>query len=48
MHAAGVATVGWTRAALAAKVGASSITLGGLVKHLAFIEDFKFSTMLHG
>src|SRR5918994_7522629 len=24
---------------LAAKVGVSSITLGGLVKHLAFIED---------
>jgi hypothetical protein len=33
---------------LAAKVGASSITLGGLVKHLAFVEEFKFSTMLHG
>jgi hypothetical protein len=33
---------------LAAKVGASSMTLGGLVKHLAFVEEFKFSTMLHG
>jgi len=34
--------------ALRATVGASAITLGGLVKHLAFIEDFKFSTMLLG
>ena len=29
-------------------VGTSTITLGGLLKHLAFVEDFKFSTMLHG
>ncbi|GIF62824.1 mini-circle protein [Asanoa ishikariensis] len=33
---------------LSAKVGVSTITLGGLVKHLAFIEDFKFTTMLLG
>jgi hypothetical protein len=33
---------------LRAKVGASAITLGGLVKHLAFVEDYKFSTMLLG
>jgi Protein of unknown function (DUF664) len=33
---------------LKARVGASEITLGGLLKHLAFIEDFKFSTMLLG
>jgi hypothetical protein len=35
-------------AGLRASVAASSLTLGGLVKHLAFLEDFKFSTMLHG
>ncbi len=33
---------------LAARVGASSITLGGLVKHLAFVEALKFTLMLHG
>ncbi len=33
---------------LSAKVGVSALTLGGLVKHLAFIEDFKFTTMLLG
>lgn len=33
---------------LAATVGASSMTLGGLVKHLSFVEEFKFSTMVHG
>ncbi len=33
---------------LAARVGASSITLGGLVKHLAFVEALKFGLMLHG
>ena len=33
---------------LGATVGASSITLGGLVKHLSFVEEFKFSTMVHG
>ena len=33
---------------LAAKVGASAITLGGLIKHLAFVEDFKLTTMLLG
>jgi hypothetical protein len=31
---------------LAAKVGASALTLGGLIKHLAFVEDLKFTTML--
>jgi hypothetical protein len=33
---------------LAAEVGASAITLGGLIKHLAFVEDFKLTTMLLG
>lgn len=39
---------GLDEAGLAATVGASSITLGGLVKHLAFLEDYEFSTMLLG
>jgi hypothetical protein len=33
---------------LAAKIGASAITLGGLIKHLAFVEDFKLTTMVLG
>jgi hypothetical protein len=33
---------------LAAKVGASALTLGGLLKHVAFVEDLKFTTMLLG
>ncbi|MBE7700900.1 DUF664 domain-containing protein [Oerskovia sp. Sa1BUA8] len=33
---------------LAATVGASAITLGGLLKHLAFVEELWFSTKLHG
>jgi Protein of unknown function (DUF664) len=33
---------------LAAKVGASELTLGSLIKHLAFVEDLKFTTMLLG
>lgn len=33
---------------LAVKVGASALTLGGLIKHLAFVEDLKFTTMLLG
>jgi hypothetical protein len=33
---------------LVAKVGASAITLGGLIKHLALVEDFKLTTMLLG
>lgn len=33
---------------LAAKVGASALTLGKLLKHLAFVEDYKFGTMLLG
>ncbi len=33
---------------LQATVGDSTITLGGLLKHLAFVEDQKFSQWLHG
>jgi Protein of unknown function (DUF664) len=33
---------------LQAKVGASAITLGGLLKHLALIEDHYFTHKLHG
>jgi Protein of unknown function (DUF664) len=34
--------------ALRTRVGASSLTLAGLLKHLAFVEDFMFTTKLHG
>ena len=30
------------------RVGASSLTLGGLLKHLAFVEDYMFTTKLSG
>lgn len=33
---------------LRATVGASSMTLGGLLKHVAFVEDYTFSTKLLG
>ena len=33
---------------LNARVGASSLTLGGLLKHLAFVEDYTFATKLRG
>lgn len=33
---------------LAVRVAASAITLGGLLKHLAFAEELWFSTKLHG
>ena len=35
-------------AGLSAKVGASALTLGGLLKHLAFAEDHAFSMALKG
>jgi hypothetical protein len=35
-------------AGLAARIGASSLTLGGLIKHLALCEDFMFTTKLSG
>lgn len=35
-------------AGLSATTAASSMTLGGMMKHLAFVEDFWFSKWLHG
>jgi hypothetical protein len=35
-------------AGLQSRIGASSLTLGGLLKHLALIEDFYFHTKLSG
>jgi hypothetical protein len=34
--------------ALRARLGASALTLGGLLKHLAFVEDYTFTTKLRG
>jgi uncharacterized damage-inducible protein DinB len=47
------ATLAWKcagldAAALRATVGASSMTLGGMLKHLASVEDAWFSRWLHG
>lgn len=47
------ATLAWKCAGLdasglTAKVGASSMTLGGMLKHLAFVEEDWFSRWLHG
>lgn len=47
------ATLAWKcggldEAGLSATVGASSMTLGGLLKHLALVEDSWFSRWLHG
>jgi uncharacterized damage-inducible protein DinB len=39
----GVDTVGMT-----ATVGVSTMTLGGLLKHMAWVEDYWFSRRLHG
>jgi hypothetical protein len=39
---------GLDAAGLRASVGASTMTLGGLLKHLALVEDHYFSTRLHG
>jgi Protein of unknown function (DUF664) len=35
-------------AGLSQRIGASSLTLGGLLKHLALCEDYKFTTKLTG
>ena len=35
-------------AGLRTRIGASSLTLGGLLKHLAFVEDFQFTVKLSG
>ncbi|MDQ6875571.1 MAG: DinB family protein [Actinomycetota bacterium] len=47
------ATLAWKcggldAARMRATVGASSMTLGGLLKHLALVEDHYFSVRLHG
>ena len=47
------ATLAWKceeldAAGLAATVGASSMTLGGLLKHMAYVEDLWCSRRLHG
>jgi len=47
------ATLAWKcagldAAGLRATVGASSMTLGGMLKHLAYVEDDWFSRWLHG
>jgi uncharacterized damage-inducible protein DinB len=47
------ATLAWKcagldAAGLAATVGVSTMTLGGLLKHMAFVEDWWFSRSLHG
>ena len=47
------ATLAWKcdgldAAGLRARVGASSMSLGGIVKHLAYVEDAWFSRWLHG
>ncbi|MET8863999.1 DinB family protein [Nonomuraea sp. NPDC004580] len=38
---------GLDAAGLKATVGASTMTLGGMLKHLAYVEDHWFSRMLH-
>src|ERR1700681_68604 len=47
------ATLAWKcegldTAGLSTMVAASSMTLGGLLKHLAYVEDYWFSQRLHG
>src|SRR5688500_9709748 len=39
---------GLDAAGLQTRVGASSLTLGSLLKHLAFVEDYLFTTKLSG
>src|SRR5215469_14562553 len=39
---------GLDAAGLQTRIGASSLTLGGLLKHLALIEDYCFTTKLSG
>jgi hypothetical protein len=41
-------TGGLDAAGLRAGIGASSLTLGGLLKHLALVEDYTFTTKLRG
>jgi hypothetical protein len=39
---------GLDAAGLAARVGASTLSLGALLKHLAYAEDYAFTTRMHG
>lgn len=39
---------GLDAAGLATTVGASTMTLGGMLKHLAYVEDYWFGVRLHG
>jgi Protein of unknown function (DUF664) len=39
---------GLDAAGLRARIGVSSLTLGGLLKHLAFVEDYTFTSKLRG
>jgi Protein of unknown function (DUF664) len=39
---------GLDAAGLQTRIGASSLTLGGLLKHLALIEDYTFTTKMSG
>ena len=39
---------GLDAAGLRTRIGASSLTLGSLLKHLAFVEDYVFTTKLSG
>jgi hypothetical protein len=39
---------GLDAAGLQSRIGASSLTLGGLLKHLAFVEDYSLTTKLRG
>jgi hypothetical protein len=39
---------GLDAAGLQTRIGASALTLGGLLKHLAFVEDYSFTTKLSG
>jgi hypothetical protein len=39
---------GLDRDGLQARIGASTLTLGALLKHLAFVEDYSFATRLRG
>jgi uncharacterized protein DUF664 len=39
---------GLDAAGLGTRVGASALTIGGLLKHLAFVEDYTFVTKLRG
>lgn len=39
---------GLDAAGLRTRIGTSTISLGGLLKHLAFVEDYTFTMKLHG